>query len=160
MITKYTDFEKGQVYIPIHSLHNEASQAIIEDIKGWIEIVEPKVMIDFSTQEFYDAILEGLDEDPIEARWTVLRDKLALALSHFIFVQYSQHHQTLTTEAGEKGTQSANLLARNAYEKTRTIYNAGVTLLESVYDFLQDNETYPEFEDIDFNFTQVNFMDI
>lgn len=166
-VISYTDFQSGLCVIPVHSYDSDISQATISQIDTWIDIVQPKVLIDWWGVDLYNQFISEIDkedEDDIEPRWEALKNVVAIALVYFVFYEYEKYKQTLQTEQGERQVNGANQTGTSIFRKLMTIYNVGVDKLEDVYDLLQIEEydalVYPEFVDVGFDFDKINSFDI
>ena len=160
-VIDWTSFQNGLTAIAIHDSASVVGQSIIATINDVIELVEPEIMIELFGSDFYDTFLEALEETSPEAKWITLRNLCIKGLKFFVYIEYDSRRQTYSTEAGEMSQIAQNQTNRNTFRKHRTLYNAGVTNLQIVYDYINENiEDYPDYEDLGFEFERINAFNI
>lgn len=127
------------------------------DLDWFIDKYEPIYLKMVMGDDMYDEFIAGLAADPIDAKWTALRDKLidsTKKISPIVaYIWYAYKHDKLThsSEMGELKPNTENASIQSATRKMIDAWNDSMKGAYDVAVWLTENyATYPT-QDIDFN---------
>ena len=156
-ILSYQYFTTGRVRISGLS-DSDSNLSGVSDSKtsllnSYIDATEKQILKQFLGDDLYDAFIEGLDTDPVPARWTSLKNQLidstnyTSPLTAFVFFKWMRDHTTNNIEDGQFTKEGYSINESMLID----LWNEAVDDMEDVFDWLVDNNAdYPEWEGGDF----------
>jgi hypothetical protein len=147
-----TTYFVGEILIPNLTGVSPVIAGNVEEVTRFIKKYEPDYLLNVLGEELYDALKTGLAANPIEAKWTVLKNKFinadipASPIAGYVYFHVMRDRFTTTTALGEVENAAENSInALNSY-KIASAYNEAVREGKKIRSWLSENtSTYPEF---------------
>lgn len=131
----------GEINIP-----NLDSPGISSNLNGFINKYEPKYLKLVLGNKFADDFAAGLLVDPIEQRWTDLKNlpELKEAIADYVYCFWIKNQVTMTTGTGEVKTKNENSTIVNPTQKMVRAWNEMVKDNIAVCEWLNEkSDVYP-----------------
>lgn len=143
-------------------------QANSYELVAFIEKYEPEFLNRLLTEPLYAAFKTGLEQSPVEDRWSNLRAQLIDEFSKkspiagYIYYKFMSNRVTVTSAVGEVKPVSENALPASSVDKLVRAWNNMVKDSMKVNTWLLANlGSYPEFDlDTSFPFGRINSFGI
>ncbi len=150
------------------SVVNSESPAVNSRLNSFISKYEFEFLTDVLGSRLYKLFRDGLDLDPVDAKWTALKSGDGLAwrglvyddgfgnkkspIANFIYFYWLGKSVSETTAFGEKLPNFEGGRGTSVVWKQCEVWNEMCDQVDSLFQFYQTNQaTYPEFLEIEIN---------
>lgn len=118
---------------------NTAKADVATDLQIFIDDYEGEFLKLLLGETLYTDFIAGLDEDPIPAKWTALKDKIGVSIANYIYWFYMRDNNTQTVAMGETKGKSANAGSALPDEKIVRAWNEMVKICYTVVELINNN---------------------
>ena len=143
---------KGMLQLPNLTGTGVVTDAAIENLNWYIATYEPKYLRLVLGETLYNAMIAGLAANPIDARWTALKNKLIdstnklSCITGYVFYHAERGRFTSSVQGGQAKAKGTNSEIVTNTQPMRTAYDESIISGAELRIWLSDNSaTYPEF---------------
>lgn len=148
----------GEITIPNISGSSVTETANLSTLNILIAKYEPEFMKLLLGEDFYNEYAAGIIAQPVESRWSALRDKIFVEnetldvgfspAANYVYCKWIKNNHSLTAVNAEILPQSENSTRTTYREKYVAAWNEMVRMAEEIQDWLSYDvlEYYPELD--------------
>lgn len=161
------EYFTGQINISNVDPNITTEEGNYSQLVAFIDDYEPELMSKVIGKQLYDALIVGLSETTVEARWTALAAKLRdttskkSPIANYIYVNLWDVNQRQTTQSGDVVMTGTGIIPDANTAKIDRIWNQMVDQLILFQTwFFQNESDYTEWDGTAYIWTKHDYMNI